>query len=292
MTTENTAPASADTAHMTSESAPVEVSNTPVSESAEEPKSSAEDANARWEVTVNGKKLLLSKDEMAKGYGTFQAAQEKFQEAARLRKEAESKLSKLKQNPLEAFIEAGGSESTFRELAEEYLYGKIQYEKMTPEEQELYQLRKYKEEQESRRQAEAKRQEEESISKQAEHLRDNYAKNFTKALSSAGLQPTEKAIARIAQVQLDALEQGYEMPVEAAVELYKEQSSRDVMEYFGALTTEQLIEALGPRVKDIRKHEVAGLKNPTPKERKSSSPSKPSNTSKVSASEFFASLKP
>lgn len=258
-------------------------------ESQEEVEQEASDGST-FEVTVDGQKLQLTREELMQGFQLGAASHKRFQEAARLKREAESALNKLKENPIEAFIAAGGDEAAFRSLAEQFLYDKISYEKMSPEEQELADLRRYKEQQEASRQTEAQRKQQEATEKEASMHQETFAKEFTSALESAGVPTSEKAIAAIAQIKLTALEEGYDLPTELAVQQYQQEQNDLINSYLGSLDADRLVGVIGKdRMKEIRKRELAGLKNPTPKARaKSSSPSE--QQKKMSAKDFFDSL--
>jgi hypothetical protein len=243
-----------------------------------------------FEVTVDGQKLQLTREELMQGFQLGAASHKRFQEAARLKREAESTLNKLKENPIEAFIAAGGDEAAFRSLAEQFLYDKISYEKMSPEEQELADLRRYKEQQEASRQTEAQRKQQEALEKEASMHQETFAKEFTSALESAGIPTSEKAIAAVAQIKLTALEEGYDLPTELAVQQYQKEQSELINNYLGSLDADRLVGVIGKdRMKEIRKRELASLKNPTPRARsKGQSAQEPQK--KISAKDFFDSL--
>lgn len=256
-------------------------------ESAEEPSETD-----KYEVTVDGQKLLLTRDELMKGFQLGAASHKRFQEAAQARKEAEAALSKIKENPLEAFLQAGGDQKAFRALVEDFLIKEIEYDKLSPEERELNDLRRYKEEQEIARQEEAKRRQQEVQNQETEMYQKQFTEQYNKALTDAGLPVSEKAIQFIAKTQLDALEAGYEMPLDLAIQYYREEQSNSVNNYLSSLPVDQLVGIIGKdRMKEIRKQELAGLKNPV--SRKKSAPAAPASSAdeKMTASEFFASLR-
>lgn len=245
----------------------------------------------KYEVTVDGEKLLLTRDELMRGFQLGAASHKRFQEAAAARKEAEAALSKIKENPLEAFLEAGGDQKAFRALVEDYLLKEIEYDKLSPEEKELNDLRRYKEEQEVLRQQEAQRKQEELRAQETHMLREQYTKQYTQALSDAGVPASEKAIQFVAKAQLDAMEAGYEMPLDLAIQYYKEEQNNSINNYLSSLPAEQLVDVIGKeRMKEIRRQELAGLKNPVSK-KKSSEPVREEPTESLSASEFFANLR-
>lgn len=259
--------------------------------SSDEGEESAPEDSDKYEVTVDGEKLMLTREELMKGFQLGAASHKRFQEAAKARKEAEAALSKIKENPLEAFIEAGGDQAAFRALVEDYLLKEIEYDKLSPEEKELNDLRRYKEEQEIMRQQEAQRKQEELSNQEAEMYRKQYMDQYTNALTDAGVPASEKAIQFIAKAQLDAMEAGYEMPLDLAIQYYKEEQNNSINSYLSSLPAEQLVNVIGKdRMKEIRRQELAGLKNPVSK-KKSGEPAREETKESLSASEFFASLR-
>lgn len=252
---------------------------------------STPESSDKYEVTVDGEKLMLTRDELMKGFQLGAASHKRFQEAAKARKEAEAALSKIKENPLEAFIEAGGDQAAFRAIVEDYLLKEIEYDKLSPEEKELQDLRKYKEEQSAWRKSEEERKQQEILAQETEMHQKQLSEQYSQVLEANGLPVSEKAIAFVAQAQLDAYNAGHDLPVELAVQYYKEEQSRAVNNYLSSLPAEQLVDIIGKdRMKEIRKQEIAGLKNPVSR-KKDSEPTQPSKDETMIASEFFANLK-
>lgn len=290
----DTSTAAAPSGSESTESAP----NTPSSEqTTSQPQVSQEKAAPAqepiYEIKVDGTTLRMTLDEMKKHAQLGTAATKRFQEAAQTKKQAEQILAKLKQNPIEAAREAGVSEAAFRELVEKYLYDQIKRDEMTPEQRELEELRTLKAQSEKEK---LTRKEEEDKQKQDQeviHYQNQYIASYEKAFASAGLQKSEMAVQRIAQIQLEALENNWDMPVEMAVDQYKKEQSSNIKGYLGALTVDQLEEVLGKdKLKELRKKDLAGLKNPTSTQTTLSKARPNTNqTQKTTASKFFETLR-
>ena len=250
-----------------------------------------EEPSDRYEVTVDGQKLMLTRDELLKGFQLGAASHKRFQEAAQLRQQAQQALEVIKQNPLEAFVQSGGDPQAFQDFVEKYLYDQISYDKMTPEEKELADLRRYKAEQEQLTLKQQKEQEEQKLQQQTEYYEKEYQQTFSSELEKAGISATPEAIQRVAQIQLAALEQDYELPVELAINQYKNEQTNLINSYLGSLDADKLTEVIGKdRLKEIRKKELASLKNPTPKPQSNVSTEINSTKEKESMSDFLANL--
>jgi hypothetical protein len=253
---------------------------------------SAPDHGKLYEVKINGTSVKVTLDEMMKGFQLGSAAHQRFQEAANAKKQAEQLLGKLKQNPIEAALEAGVSEDTFREMVEQYLYGKIKYDEMTPEQRELAELKKYKEGMEK---TQKEREELEKTSKHEQevlHYQNQYIESYEKAFAEAGVAKSEGAIQRVAQIQLDALEAGWDMPVDMAIHQYNTEQQTSVSSFISSLSEDQLEQVIGKdKMKALRKKEISNLKNPVSNKAtpKSASASVPKD--KISMQKFFDTLK-
>lgn len=103
-------------------------------------------------VKVNGKEIEVPLDELKRAYGLHTAAQSKFEEAARLRKEAEQVKSVFSQKDVNTLLKAGWTEDEIEQKAAEWLVKKAQEKVMTPEqraakqrEEEYYRLKQAEE---------------------------------------------------------------------------------------------------------------------------------------------------
>lgn len=270
-----------------------EVSDSELSEPSDAEVTEDVDPNtALYEVKVDGESIKVTLDEMMKGFQLGSAAHKKFQEAARAQKEARQLEEMLKTNPIEAAFKAGVSPQAMRELMEKYLYDQIKYEELSPEQRELEDLRRFKAEQEQQRQAQKEQEQKAQQQKEIEYYQTQYVASYEAALQKAGIPKSETAVSRIAQIQLDALENGWEMPVEMAVDQFASEQRSLVDKYIESLTEDQVEQVLGKdRLKAIRKKELAKLKNPVSSNTRVESNQQQQKTEKISASDFFSNLR-
>src|SRR5690606_17627576 len=149
--------------------------------------------------------------------------------------------------------------------AEEYLAEEVQLELMSPEERELYELRKWKQEQEQARQQEemtaqqrAQQQQEMAARQQAQQF---YDKKISEVLSQSNLPKTPYTVKRVATLLKTALSKGYELPIETAVDMVRGDFANDVTAMAGALDGDALVKVLGPDIiKRLRKYDLDQIK--------------------------------
>ncbi len=109
------------------------------------------------------------------------------------------------------------------------------------------------------------------------------------AMQKHGLPNSPSVVSSLAGYMSRALEHGYELSIDQAAEIYKEENQTSIKSYFKNLTPEQRRELLGEDVlKEIRAADVAQLKNPTPTKQPSASKPAAKKDQKISAKEFFS----
>jgi len=243
-----------------------------------------------YEVKVDGETLRLPLNDILNGFQLNSTAHKRLKEAAQAQKEARQLQELLQHNPIEAIKRAGVSEKSFQEFVEKYLYEQYKYEEMSPEQKELEDLRRYRAEQE---QNQKQRQEQEQRAKQEQEVQfyqEQLAESYSKALETAGVPKSEQAVSRLAQIQLDAMESGWDMPIEMAVDQYVKEQRSLVDSYIQSLDEDQIESVIGKdRIKAIRKKELSKLKNPAPKAKKKE-PEQKNTNERISASDFFSNL--
>jgi hypothetical protein len=192
-----------------------------------------------------------------KGFG----AEKKFQEAAKLRQQAEGLIETIKDNPIELMRHPALREK-FEAAAEELIWEKIQKEQMTQEERELAdskaELERYRRQEQERQKAEQVRQRQELEAK----YRADYQKQFVDALETGGIPKSDWSVQRMALYMKQALAQGYKNITPAdVVPLVKKDWQKAQADLYGALDGDKLIETLGADVVEkIRKADVSKFK--------------------------------
>jgi hypothetical protein len=251
---------------------------------------SAQEEEVRFEVTVDGQKHMVTRDQLIKDFQMGAASQQKFREAANIKKNAESSLEAMMADPIKAFLAQGGDETALRGLTETFLYKKLQQDKMTPEEREFADLKQYKIDQERRSEESKAVRQSEMEAAQTQKYRDEYETNFNQAFEVAGVASTPQAMTRVAQILHSAMEAGQDMPLDLVVDQYKEEQTDMINSYLSKLDSDAISSVIGKdRMREIRKKGLAGAKNPTKRTAKSPA-AKVDVSDSTSLSDFFDNL--
>jgi len=221
------------------------------------------EAVRRHKLKVNGQEMELEEPEVLRRAQLAEAAEQKFQEAARNRKEIAQVLELMKNNPLEGLKRLGINP---REFSEKYLAGELQREMMTPEQRELQELREFREKQ-TKAQQEAEMQAAEQakqaqVAQQQQRAAAEYDKQISDVLTATNLPRSPETVKRVASVLRSALAKGYELDVPTAVDMVKQNYMTEVQALFGGLKGEALAKMLGDGLlKEVRKYDLAQLKS-------------------------------
>lgn len=213
---------------------------------------------------VNGREVEWTEEEAIRRAQLAESADQKFQEAAKTRKQMEEFVRQLKADPLSVLThpELG---IDFKNIAEQYLGRELQRELLTPEQRELEDLREFRRTQEE--QAEQQRQQQMTETQQREfqvlqqRAAAEYDNKITEVLQQSNLPKTPRTVKRVAEMLYNALEKGYELDVNTAVDMVRGDFTSDLTELVGGLDGEHLIKFLGDDViKKLRKHDLAQLR--------------------------------
>jgi len=241
----------------------------------------AEPSGRRIKVKIDDEESELDEDEVIKGYQKAAASTKRFQEAAKLRKEAEELKEQMLKNPFSA-LSGKMDKRQLREMTEQWLLEQLDEDQLSPEQKRLRELeakeKSWQEEKEDRERKEAEKQLQEESSKAAQ----KYEKEFVSALEARDLPKSYATIKKMAYHVRNAAQQGYDLTVDEAADLVQEELQNDIKDLVGKLDAEQLIRVFGKDIADkIRKHDVAKIKNP----KSSSSKSEPKSTGNKSKDE-------
>lgn len=192
-------------------------------------------------------------------------AELKFQEAAKLRQQAESFIEVIKDNPIELMRHPAFREK-FEQAAEDLIWEKIQKEQMSAEERELAES---KAELERYRRAEQERQQQEQIRQRQEleaKYRADYQKQFIEALEVGGVPKSDWSVQRMALYMKQAIAQGMtNITPKDVVPYVRKDWQKAQADLYGALDGDKLIETLGSDVVEkIRKADVSKFKTKPP----------------------------
>jgi hypothetical protein len=237
-------------------------------ESAPSPKETKEEvkkeAERRHKLKVNGQEREYTEAEVLRRAQLAEAADEKFKTAAEKEKHFAQFFEALRANPL-AVLTHPELGINFREVAENFLGEHVRKEMMDPVERELEELREFKRQQEeSRTKAEEEGKKKQMTEKQRQlhqQATEYYDRKISDVLQASNLPKTPNTIKRVAEVLQNAVNNGYELDVETAVDLVNEDYRGDIGSLTKGLDGEALIGVLGEEVvKKIRSFDIARMK--------------------------------
>lgn len=228
-----------------------------------------------YKVKIDGNEVDVDEDELLKGYQSTKSAQQRFNEAAMMRKQAEEfiKLAKADPKKLLTHPDIGLDLQAF---ANAILQEQLEEQLLSPEEKELRDTkRKLAEFEAAQRQAEEARQQEE-LDKYTQMYEQQYTEKIIGALETSGLPKTEYTVKKIAEKMLIAAEHGFDVEPADVIEFVKNDYMNDIKALFGSANEDILLSMLGD---DVAKKVVRGhLKKVQPKVKqptKMTQPTKP-----------------
>lgn len=213
----------------------------------------------RLKLKIDGKEMEMAESEVISYATKARAADQRFNEAANMRKEAESILKFAKDNPAEFFKKTG---MNAREWAEQFLIKEIEREQMSPEQKKAWEneeeLRQYKNKE---KQTAEKERTDQIAALEKTHLQ-NYDVMFTEALQKSGLPKTAYTVKRMAELQLVNVKKKLDLNADQLAKLVREDYAAEQKSLLSAYDGDQLIDFLGPEiVKKLSKAQIAKLKN-------------------------------
>lgn len=246
------------------------------SESVDAPEELPQEPARKFKVKVDESEEEVDEQELLKGYQKAKASDKRFQEASALRKQAEQEkaqvqdlLKQIRENP--DLLEQLGID--LDSYSEKRLLRNMERALKSPEELELEELRSFKNNQ---TQAQKKQQELQAAQAQEQeyaHVTEQIDNEIFETLQSAGMKPTPRLIARMAEQMLASLEEdGSRFSAKDAFSRVKNDYQADVSELLESLEPEQLAEMFPSVVQKLRSHAVKQASQSVPSFRAGAAP--------------------
>lgn len=228
----------------------------------------AKPSKKKYTPKVSGRQLEIELDpnndeEINKYLSKALAADQKFEEAAMLRKNVEALVNELKTNP-RAVLSHPDLGIDLKQFATQILNEEIEEMQKTPEQKELEKLRKELELKTKREQEleEAKRQAE------MERLQEQAFKQFddeiTEALSKSSLPKSPYVVKRVADLLIEATNLGFaDARVQDVMPIVEQQISGEIQKMFETMPEEMMEQIIGKQnLSRMRKNRLAKMKKP------------------------------
>lgn len=218
----------------------------------------------KLKLKVDGKEFeeeidLDNDEELTRHLQMSKMAQKRAQEKAQLDKELKAFFAAMEEDPFSVLSKEMGMDVEAQ--IQKYIDKQIENAKKSPEqierekmEQELKALKAERE----REKAEADaRQKELLIQQQYEH----YDIQMEQALNKSSIPKTPYVVKKMADYMIVAVENGYDLSPEQAVQLVQEEMDSDLKEMFGSLPEDRIESLLGDQVLNkLRKRRLAKAK--------------------------------
>lgn len=218
----------------------------------------------KWKLKVNNQEHEVTESEMIRRAQLGYSADEKFKKANEIKTQAEDFFRMLKTDPM-AVLTHPELGLDMRNLAENFLAGELKKEMMPPEQRELEDLRAYKAEQtKAREDADKERMtqgQQQEFARAQKKAATEYDTKISEVLKAADLPKQPRTVKRVAEALKVALENGYDLDVETAVDMVREEYLADFKQMFGGLKGESLTKFLGDdALREVRQFDLARLK--------------------------------
>lgn len=224
------------------------------------PKGAEVQATSKHKVKVDGKEVELTIEELKQGYSHGAAANKRMQEAAKIKKDTEEFIHRLKTDPM-GLLEDPRLGIDARAKAEEYLLKKMEFDSMSPAEKELTQAKLKLAEVEAEKKAQEKAKQDAELSEMTKKYTEDYTKDILDTLKASSLPKTEHSVRRIAYYMHQGLLRGYELKAADVVQLVKDDYENDVKALLGEADGETLMKFLGDgATKKLSEYQLSKLK--------------------------------
>jgi hypothetical protein len=237
----------------------------PKEESNEPPKQPTKKEKRWLTAKIDGKEERIDEETLLRDYQKFKAADQKFQEAAKIRQSTEQFLKALQEDP-ESVLSDPRISLDRKKLAEKWILQQI-HEELTPQDPKDQKLKEYEEklakykEQEALKEEEAQQQEYQKV---VETKRQELSNTFSEAMKKSPLSKNpETAAATLREMALyyrAAKQQGHSPTPDEIAQHVEQKYFKGLYELANTLEGEDLVAFLGDQlVKKIRKYDLSKL---------------------------------
>ena len=254
-----------------------EINSQTIAENAKPGETSSQTVKRMLKAKVDGKEVEVSEEDAIVAWQKGKSADKRFQEAAVTRKQAEQFLGMLKKASTDPsvleqlFAHPLMGNANYQEIAEKYLYSKIQQAQMTPEQRELAEARQKLAQIEAEKKAFLEAEEQTKSAELEKKYSEDYHKDIIQTLEGSQLPKSEWAVKRLANYMHMGLKRGVELKASDVLPLVVEDYKTEFKSLFGGLPGDKLLDILGDDVaKSLRELDLAkvrggngGVKTPT-----------------------------
>jgi len=207
-------------------------------------KAEAAAAKLRKKLKVGGKEIEVDEDELVKRAQMGYSAEEKWQEASKMRKQVDTFINMLQQDPAKALEKMGFDVDA---LAEARIQQRIEEMQKSPEQLELERVRRENQEIKAEREKEKQELQNREIQRMQEQFAVQIENDITSALDSSefGLPKSPYFVKRIADVMIYGLKNGKEISAKRAAEIVRDEVKTEWNEMFSVSSDDAFERLIG-----------------------------------------------
>ena len=235
----------------------------PQAEAAQPTEQEIKAAIKKWKLKSQGKTHEVTDEaELIRLAQMGLGAHEKFEQAAKSRKQSEALVELLQKDPTKALSSLG---LDVRQLAEDFLVSEAKKLQMSPEERERSEIQAEIQRLKGEKEELLKEQQTERISKLQAQYEVDIQDQIIKAIDQYKLPKNPKTVSRIAEYMASALENGYEATALDVATRVRQDLEEEHRSLFSHYNVEDLLKLIGDqKAKEIRQYEVNKVKAKSP----------------------------
>lgn len=249
----------------------------------------------KFKVPVDGSEVEVDLDELKRGYSHARAANQRMQEAAKIRKAEEQRRQRALQGDFGWVDELGITKDQVLGWAEKEFLKKIEFEQLPPHEQQLRKERQQREELEQQLREMSNRERQAVEAQILERASAEVDEEISKVLQSYQGKKTPRLIRRIAEAMYANLEKtGASLPSTKALEIAQKSLREDLNEFLSVSSPEDLVKSMSKeQLAALRKYFVEEARSQAPFARSSSASQEPAPTrgrKRMNTDDYFKTL--
>lgn len=226
----------------------------PASQDSQVPQAASTEAEpwrqAKHKVKFGGEEREVSYDELIRDYQNGKESTRRYQEAARLAKEAQTVNQALQKGDVNFLVERLGPQRA-REMFENYLIEQMQYDELPPEKKELLSERKRREQLEARMREMEEGQVRARQQMLAQRAMQELDAEISEALNEAGSRANPRLALRIIeQIEANLKAKNQRIPAKEALKFAQKSIKDDIGAYFDGMSVEDAMQLLPKQLID------------------------------------------
>ena len=264
--------------------------------------SESSDVEPMFDIVVDGVTHSVTQSEALEWAQKGRSSHAKFQEAAKLRKEAAAEKAAVQaalSGDLDDLVELGIKAGLRKpEDIQNWILNKakaiLEEPELTPEQQKIREQEKKLKAYEAAEKQKADEEAQATFQREVEQHQEKFSSEIVNAIKSKGLNNDPFTVQRVAQALLDTMDENgvIHSSVDDAIAFVKQSENNSFDNYISGLGLEDLERLVGAdKMSELRKRDLSKIKNPGVEKKEELTNQEVRDVKKkISASDFFANL--